>query len=79
MRAKDRSPAARSSVRGLDPDGPGNSAVESPMQRGSRSLLRDINVSLLIELVRRSGLSSGTRSPKWAQCANGFYDRWPAA
>jgi len=29
MRAKDRSPAARSSVRGLDPDGPGNSAVES--------------------------------------------------
>ena len=26
-----------------------------PLQRGSRSLLRDINVSLLIELVRRSG------------------------
>ena len=33
----------------------GSPLLESPMQRGSRALLRDINVSLLIELVRRSG------------------------
>ena len=55
MRSKAPSMEARSSLGSGDADGPGSPAVEAPMQRGSRSLLRDINVSLLIELVRRSG------------------------
>src|SRR5579871_2723607 len=29
--------------------------IEAPLRRGSRALLRDLNVSLLIELVRGSG------------------------
>jgi predicted NBD/HSP70 family sugar kinase len=46
---------ARSPLRSLDSDGPSGSVAGSSLQRGSRALLRDINVSLLIELVRRSG------------------------
>jgi len=38
-----------------DSEGQGGTADESPLRRGSQSLLRDINVSLLIELVHRSG------------------------
>ncbi len=44
-------PAERSNV---DADSLGSPTAESPFRRGSRSLLRDINVSLLIELVRRA-------------------------
>ena len=69
MRSKAPSMEARSSLGSGDADGPGSPAVESPMQRGSRALLRDINVKLrLIELVRRSGPISRSRafSSEWA-------------
>jgi N-acetylglucosamine repressor len=55
MRPTGRSDAAPPAVMSLDADHLGSPAVESPSRRGSRALLRDINVSLLIELVRRSG------------------------
>ena len=81
MRSKAPSMEARSSLGSGDADGPGSPAVEAPMQRGSRSLLRDINVSLLIELVRRSGPISRAELARQSglSAANGLHDRGPAA
>ncbi len=55
MQRRGRLNAARPSIDSSDSDNSGNPAGESPLRRGSRSLLRDLNVSLLIELVHRSG------------------------
>lgn len=53
MQRRGRLNGTRSSVSTADADASG--VVGSPLRRGSHSLLRDINVSLLIELVHRSG------------------------
>jgi N-acetylglucosamine repressor len=48
----------RSSIEAPDANGHRGPAARPDSQRASRSLLRDLNVSLLIELVRRSGTIS---------------------
>src|SRR3984957_9339735 len=48
----------RSSLEAPDANGHRGPAARPDSQRASRSLLRDLNVSLLIELVRRSGTIS---------------------
>jgi N-acetylglucosamine repressor len=58
MQRRGRLSTTRSAVSTLDVDGSAGPAVESRLRRGSHSLLRDINVSLLIELVHRSGPTS---------------------
>ena len=55
VRPKDRPAANHSSSGEAVANGPGSPAVKSPLRRGSRTLLRDLNVSLLIELARQSG------------------------
>src|SRR5271156_717811 len=45
----------RSSVEAPDANGHRGPVARTDSQRASRSLLRDLNVSLLIELVRRAG------------------------
>lgn len=55
MQRRGRLSVTRSPSRNPPANRSGNPAVRSPLRRGSQSLLRDINVSLLIELVHRSG------------------------
>src|ERR1700689_430897 len=55
----------RSSIEAPDANGHWGPAARPARQRASRSLLRDMNVSLLIELVRRSGsISRADLSPQ---------------